>query len=202
MIGRLSGVLIDKQPHQVVIDVGGVGYLLQIPLSTYTELGELDQPVTLLVRCLLRDEQLQLYGFLTARERQLFDLLIGISGVGPALALKVLSGLPVNELLTALRNGSADRLTAIPGIGRKTAERIVVELRDRLRHLVPEPTAARPATPLETDIVSALINLGYDRRPAESAARAALAQGATDFESAFRAALGVLTASRTRPAEK
>src|SRR5579884_295515 len=203
MIGRLSGILVEKQPHLVVVDVGGVGYELQVPLSTSTALEEPPRSVTVWVRCLLREEQLQLFGFATAAERQMFDLLIGASGVGPALALRVLSGLPVEELLTAIRAGRVDQLMSIPGVGKKTAERIVVELRDRLSALEPAAAAAAPAGaggPAD-DVVSALINLGYERREAEAAVRSA-APSAADFDSLFRAALSALSAQKPSRAEK
>jgi|SRR5579875_308336 Holliday junction DNA helicase RuvA len=203
MIGRLSGILVEKHSHLIVVDVGGVGYELQVPLSTSAALEDPPRSVTVLVRCLLREEQLLLYGFRTPAERQMFDLLIGTSGVGPALALRVLSGLPVEELLAAIRAGRVDRLMSIPGVGKKTAERIVVELRDRLSALEPAAAPAAPASatgPAE-DVVSALINLGYDRREAEAAVRS-VAGGAGDFETLFRAALAALSARKASRAEK
>src|SRR5690348_14394432 len=137
MIGQLRGALIDKRPNQVVIDVSGVGYQVQIPLSTFAALGALHAETTLLIHTHLREDQIALYGFLTARERQCFELLISASGVGPALALKILSGMSVEEMLPAIRAGDLVRLTRIPGVGRKTAERIVVELRDKLAAMEP-----------------------------------------------------------------
>src|SRR5437016_3373488 len=160
MIGHLRGQLADKRPNQVVVDVNGVGYLVSIPLSTFYALGE------------LHEDSIALYGFLTAREKQFFALLISASGVGPALALKILSGMSVDELLPAIRAGDLVRLTRIPGVGRKTAERIVVELRDKLAAMEPQQPEHVPAagrTQLESDVVSALLNLGYDRRAAEKA---------------------------------
>lgn len=197
MIARLSGTLVEKQPNQVIVDVGGVGYRVLIPLSTFTALGPLNEPVTLLVYTYLREDQLQLFGFLTARERRAFELLISVSGVGPALALKALSGMPVDELLPAIRRGEIEKLVRIPGIGKKTAERIIVELRDRLEDVVPEPMPAAPATAVEADVASALMNLGYERRDVEVAlVRAARSHPGAGFEPLFRAALNELGAKR------
>ena len=132
MIGLLRGHLLEKRPNQVLVDVGGVGYQASIPLSTFYSLGALREDVTLLIHTHLREDSIALYGFLTAREKQFFELLLSASGVGPVLALKILSGMSVDELIPAIRAGDLLRLTRIPGVGRKTAERIVVELRDRL----------------------------------------------------------------------
>lgn len=172
MIGHLRGQIVDKRPNQVLVDVNGVGYLVSIPLSTFYSLGELREEVTLLVHTHLREDSIALYGFLTAREKQFFEMLISASGVGPTLALKILSGMSVDELLPAIRAGDLVRLTRIPGVGRKTAERIVVELRDKLAAMElprPERVPAAGRTQLESDVVSALLNLGYDRRTAEKA---------------------------------
>src|SRR5438874_1547249 len=129
MIGQLRGRLAGKRPNQVLIDVGGVGYLVQVPLSTYAALGELHTEVTLLIYTHVREDALTLFGFVSSREKHFFELLISASGVGPALALRILSGMSVEELVPAIRGGDLVRLTKIPGAGRKTAERIVVELR-------------------------------------------------------------------------
>src|SRR5581483_543570 len=172
MIGYLRGKLVDKRPNQILVDVNGVGYVVSIPLSTFYSLGELHDEVTVLVHTHLREDSIALYGFLTAREKQFFELLISASGVGPSLALKILSGMSVDELLPAIRAGDLVRLTRIPGVGRRTAERIVVELRDKLAAMEPAEPEHVPAagrTQLESDVVSALLNLGYDRRAAEKA---------------------------------
>jgi Holliday junction DNA helicase RuvA len=202
MIGHLRGQLADKRPNQVVVDVGGVGYLVSIPLSTFYALGELHQEVSLLIHTHVREDSLALYGFLTAREKQFFELLLSASGVGPVLALKILSGMSVEELLPAVRHGDLARLTTIPGVGRKTAERMVVELRDKLAALEAperEPEAAAGRTQLDADVISALINLGYDRRVAEKALEEGRGNGANaDFESLLRSTLQRLT----RPAPK
>ena len=171
MIGLLRGRLLEKRPNQVILDVGGVGYLVAVPLSTFAALGELHAEVTLLIHTHVREDALSLYGFLSAREKHLFELLLGASGVGPSLALKILSGMNVEELVPAIRGGDLARLTKIPGVGRKTAERMVVELKDKLEAVVVE--AEKPAPLLlpasRADVKSALINLGYDERTAEAA---------------------------------
>ena len=172
MIGLLRGQLVDKRPNQVLVDVNGVGYQVSIPLSSFYALGELRENVVLLIHTHLREDSITLYGFLTSREKHFFELLISASGVGPSLALKILSGMSVDELLPAIRAGDLVRLTRIPGVGRKTAERIVVELRDKLAAMAPPEPEQVPAagrTQLESDVVSALLNLGYDRRAAEKA---------------------------------
>src|SRR5271154_3234983 len=132
MIGSLRGKLTEKRPNQILLDVGGVGYQVQIPLSTFAVLGALHEETTLLIHTHVREDQFSLYGFLTSREKQCFELLISASGVGPALALKILSGMGLEELVPAIRKGDLAQLVRIPGVGRKTAERMVVELRDKL----------------------------------------------------------------------
>ena len=197
MIGLLRGRLLDKRPNQVILDVGGVGYLVAIPLSTFATLGELHAEVTLLVHTHVREDALALYGFLSAREKHLFELLLGASGVGPTLALKILSGMNVEELIPAIRTGDLARLTKIPGVGRKTAERMVVELKDKLEAVTVEaekPPTASPAG-AAADVKSALINLGYDERAADAAVAEAKRQASTaDFENLLRATLAALSA--------
>src|SRR5580700_1641697 len=200
MIGYLRGQLVDKRPNQVLVDVNGVGYVVSIPLSTFYSLGELHDDVTLLVHTHLREDSIALYGFLTAREKQFFELLISASGVGPSLALKILSGMSVDELLPAIRAGDLVRLTRIPGVGRKTAERIVVELRDKLAAMEPpqpERGGAPAGTPIEADVISALLNLGYDRRTAEKALEevAGDGRGAPDADGAMQSFEALLRAT-------
>ena len=203
MIGQLRGRLAEKRPNQVLIDVGGVGYLVQVPLSTYAALAELHTEVTLLIYTHVREDALALFGFVSAREKHFFELLISASGVGPALALKILSGMSVEELVPAIRSSDLVRLTKIPGVGRKTAERIVVELKDKLEAVTIEtekPTLASPAG-IEADVVSALVNLGYDERAAEDAAAEGKREtGAANFETLLRAALQTLSAPKGRAA--
>jgi holliday junction DNA helicase RuvA len=201
MIGLLRGRLLEKRPNQVILDVGGVGYLVAVPLSTFAALGELHGEVTLLIHTHVREDALALYGFLSAREKHLFERLLGASGVGPTLALKILSGMNVEELVPAIRSGDLARLTKIPGVGRKTAERMVVELKDKLETVSVEtekPAAASPAG-VAADVRSALINLGYDERTAESAVAEAKRQGgAANFEQLLRVTLTVLSAPQKR----
>ncbi len=195
MIGHLRGRLVDKRINQVLVDVGGVGYLVHIPLSTFYRLGELHDEVTLLTHTHVREDVIALYGFLTSREKHFFELLISASGVGPALALKILSGMSVEEIVPAIRHANIEHLTRIPGVGRKTAERIVVELRDKLEGIAGVETAAAAApTGLAADVVSALLNLGYDRRAAEKAVEEVAPDGSSaSFEAVLRAALQRLT---------
>jgi Holliday junction DNA helicase RuvA len=200
MIGLLRGRLLDKRPNQVILDVGGVGYLVAIPLSTFATLGELHAEVTLLIHTHVREDALALYGFLSAREKHLFELLLGASGVGPTLALKILSGMNVEELIPAIRTGDLVRLTKIPGVGRKTAERMVVELKDKLEAVTveAEKPAASPAG-AAADVSSALVNLGYDERAAEAAVSEAKRQaGTANFETLLRATLAALSAPQKR----
>jgi Holliday junction DNA helicase RuvA len=203
MIGQLRGRLTDKRPNQVLVDVGGVGYVVQVPLSTFAALGELHAEVTLLIHTHVREDALSLYGFLSSREKHFFEMLLSASGVGPSLALKILSGMSVEELVPAIRGGDLGRLTKIPGVGRKTAERIVVELKDKLEAVTVEverPTASSPAG-IEADVVSALVNLGYEARAAESAvADARRENGLGNFEKLLRVSLQVLSAPKGRAA--
>src|SRR6202166_1530078 len=158
MIGQLRGRLAEKRPNQVLVDVGGVGYLVQVSLSSYAALGELHTEVTLPIPTHVREVALALYGFVSSREKHLVEMLLSASGVVPSLALKILSGMSVEELVPAIRGSDLGRLTQIPGVGRKTAERIVVELKDKLDAVAIEtqkPMAASPAG-AEADVVSAL----------------------------------------------
>ena len=197
MIAQLRGTLADKRPNQVLVDVGGVGYLVHIPVSTFYALGDLHSNVTLLIHTQVREDAIALYGFLSSREKHLFELLISASGVGPVLALKILSGMSVDDLVPAVRAGDLVRLTRIPGVGRKTAERIVVELRDKLAAME-NPEAVRPPAATSgtaADVVSALLNLGYEQRAAEQAVERAGKNGAPEsFEALLRATLQLLSA--------
>jgi len=195
MIAFLRGRVHDKQPNRVTVDVGGVGYEVHVPLSTFYNVGDEGEEVSLRVYTHVREDALQLYGFLTDLERQLFERLIGISGIGPKLAIVVLSGMETRELLTAVQRADVARLTTIPGIGKKTAERIVLELKDRLAQIA-VPTATGPAAPassadqLRSDLLSALLNLGYHRQQAEKAIDATVKSNPdASFEHAVRTAL-------------
>ncbi len=199
MIGLLRGRLLDKRPNQVILDVGGVGYLVAVPLSTFAALGDLHAEVTLLIYTHVREDALALYGFLSAREKHLFELLLGASGVGPTLALRILSGMNVEELIPAIRSGDIARLTKIPGVGRKTAERMVVELKDKLESVAVESEKPAPSSPagVEADVKSALLNLGYDERSADTALATAKPEaGTSNFEKLLRVTLTALSATR------
>jgi Holliday junction DNA helicase RuvA len=192
MIALLRGTLVEKHPNQVILDVGGVGYDVIVPISTFSKLPEAGAEARLRIHTHVREDMLALYGFLSQDEKNLFEKLIGVSNIGPGLAIKVLSGMDAADLLTAIRRGEIERLVRIPGVGKKTAERIVLELRDKL----PAPPGAdnAPAPPalseLDDDVLSALLNLGCARPAAEAAVRKARAGGAPDaFEPLFRKAL-------------
>jgi Holliday junction DNA helicase RuvA len=174
MIAFLRGRILEKQPNRVIVDVNGVGYEVVIPLSTFYDVGDEGSEVALRVHTHVREDALQLYGFITDFERQVFERLIAISGIGPKLALAVLSGVDSRDLVIAVQRGDVARLKGIPGIGKKTAERIVLELRDRLAQLtVPDAAASGVATVegerLRADLLSALQNLGYHRPQADKA---------------------------------
>jgi holliday junction DNA helicase RuvA len=196
MIGSLRGKLIEKRPNQILVDINGVGYQVQIPLSTFASLGALHAETSLLIHTHVREDQLTLYGFVTAREKQCFELLISASGVGPSLALKILSGMSIEELVPAIRKGDLAQLVKIPGVGRKTAERIVVELRDKLV-VIDVPDAGKQSTrsQLEEDVASALSNLGYDTKSVERAIEKSRAASGADFEKLLRSALQILGSS-------
>lgn len=201
LIARLTGKLIQKQPNAIIVDVGGVGYELIVPLSTFYDLGPLGSEVTLRAYTYVREDALQLYGFHTDRERRLFLLLTSVSGIGPRLAITALSGLNAEELILAIQQNNLARLVAIPGVGKKTAERLIVELRDKVSTLVgafPEDAvsgaAGVEASTMREDLVSALVNLGYQRNAADKAVTTAFAEdtGST-FESALKRALRTLS---------
>jgi len=196
MIGSLRGKLIEKRPNQLLVDVNGVGYQVQIPLSTFASLGALHAETNLLIHTHVREDQITLYGFVSAREKQCFELLISASGVGPSLALKILSGMSIEELVPAIRKSDLAQLVKIPGVGRKTAERIVVELRDKLV-VIDVPQAGKPSTrsQLEDDVASALMNLGYDTKSVERAVEKSRASSGNDFEKLLRSSLQILGSS-------
>ena len=194
MIGSLRGKLIEKRPSHVLVDVGGVGYQVQVPLSTFAVLGPLHSEATLLIYTHVREDQLALYGFATAREKHCFELLISASGVGPSLALKILSGMGIEDLVPAIRKGDVARLVLIPGVGKKTAERMVVELRDKLAAVdVEEAGKPRTRSQLESDVASALVNLGYDGRLVDRAIEKARGEANGNFEDLLRASLQILS---------
>jgi Holliday junction DNA helicase RuvA len=198
MIALLRGVLVEKHPNQAIIEAGGVGYDVTIPVSTYTHLPDAGAEVKLRIHTHVREDALALFGFLTQDEKAIFEKLIGVSGIGPTLAVKILSGLAAPDLINAIRRGEVDRLVRIPGIGKKTAERMVLELRDKLPAVSgeepSEPSGAAALSPIDQDVLSALLNLGCGRPQAEAAVRKAKASAASasanaDFEPLFRRAL-------------
>ena len=191
MIAQLSGVLAHKSPEHLVVDVHGVGYQVLVPLNTFYRLPEVGAPVRLLVHTHVREDALQLFGFLDREERELFLLLLGVSGIGPRLALNILSGRPTQDLESALEAGDLVRLVGIPGVGKKTAERLVLELRDKVKVVrgARGTDDGRRAVGLEAEAVSALVNLGYRPAEAERAVKAACAAGASDLEGVIRTAL-------------
>jgi len=193
VIAHLRGTILEKHPNRVVVDVGGVGYDVAVPLSTFYGLGDAGQQVALRVHTHVREDALALFGFASVLELDLFERLIGISGIGPKLGLAVLSGIEPQELIGAIQRGDLTRLTAIPGVGKKTSERIVLELKDRLpkTQAVPAAPEAGAVPVLRDDLVSALINLGYHRPLAEKAVDAALTVAGRDagFERTLKQAL-------------
>jgi holliday junction DNA helicase RuvA len=200
MIAHLSGTLLSKQATSVILDVAGVGYEVSIPLSTFYELEDPGSTVQLRIYTHVREDALQLYGFKTARERELFLRLISVSGIGPKLGITLLSGMSADEMITSIRNNNLAKLTLIPGVGRKTAERLVMELRDKVASLsaaVDEDLGARSdvaAVPTEdsmrSDALSALLNLGYQRNAAEKAVSASLGENdEVSVESILRSSL-------------
>jgi Holliday junction DNA helicase RuvA len=191
MIAHLRGKLLLKHPNQIIVEVGGVGYEVNISVPTFSDLPDSGCDVSLHVRTQVREDAISLYGFSRADEKQLFEKLITVSGIGPKLAMTILSGMAAGDLNGAIRGNDVARLTRIPGIGRKTAERMVLELRDKL---LPTGTEAMPVatlSPVEEDVLSALVNLGYQRPIAEKALTGVSKTGS--FEAVFRATLGHLS---------
>jgi len=188
MIAHLSGTLLSKEPNQVIVDVGGVGYDVTIPLSTFYDLDDEESDVKLLIYTHVKEDALQLYGFKSPSERKLFIHFISVSGVGPKLGIALLSHMKADELIESIKSNNLARLTQIPGVGRKTAERLVVDLRDKMIQMsqaqVAEQTGTRPEAvyvssedSVRADALSALLNLGYQRSGAEKAIDAALGEG-------------------------
>lgn len=203
MIAQIRGRLAVKEPHRVVVDVNGVGYLVFVPLSTFYRLPEVPGEVFLHTHTHVRDDAIQLFGFHTQEEQALFELLQGVAGIGPRLATNILSGISVEELVPALSEGDLARLRAVPGVGRKLAERLVVELREKVATLrrpqQPVPTTARgPEDRAVDDVVSALVNLGWNRKDAAKIAEAARKElgPSAEFEALVKAALRGLSDSR------
>ena len=194
MIAHLRGRILEKHPNRIIVEVDGVGYDVSVPLSTFYGLGEPGGEIALRIHTHVREDALALYGFASLLEQDLFERLIGVSGIGPKLALAVLSGIEPLELVQAIERGDLARLTAIPGVGKKTSERIVLELKDRLPRARPAAVAVggeSQAPALRDDLLSALMNLGYHRPLAEKAVDAVLRAGGSDvgFERTLKQAL-------------
>ncbi len=193
MIAHLRGRLIAKHPNQAIVETAGVGYDVTITVPTFSELPAQGSEVALHIHTHVREDALALFGFLRREEKQLFEKLITVSGIGPKLAITILSGMPAADMVGAIRGNDFARLTRIPGIGKKTAERMCVELRDKLEGFgATQPAVTHSA--VEEDVISALSNLGYQRAIAEKAVeRAAQSAGRENFDAMFRAALGALS---------
>ena len=195
MIAQLSGRILRKEPQELILDVAGVGYRVAIPLSTFYRLGEPGAEVRVLTHTHVREDALALFGFLTTSEQALFERLISVAGVGPRLALGILSGIEAPDLVVALRSSDVARLTRIPGVGKKTAARLVVELKDKMEGLEGAPPSAEETTARPSDdLLSALVHLGYSRPEAERGVAKALEQGADGkFEDLLRRTLRILS---------
>jgi len=199
MIAQLRGTLLEKHPNQAIVDAAGVGYDVHIPVSTFTTLPDVGATVTLRIYTHVREDALMLFGFFSNDEKLIFEKLISVSGIGPKLAITVLSGLATPELVTAIRGGDIPRLVRIPGVGKKTAERIVLELKEKLLEVGAGESRASTAgagprlTGIDQDVFSALVNLGCSPQTAEEAIRKAREKGAEErFEPLFRAALALV----------
>jgi Holliday junction DNA helicase RuvA len=195
MIAHLRGKLLAKHPNQAIVEAGGVGYDVTISVPTYSDLPTVGGEVALHVHTHVREDMIALYGFLLSSEKRLFEKLITVSGIGPKLAITILSGMAADEMVNAIRGNDIARLTRIPGIGKKTAERMVLELRDKMTiEKAGEIPAAPAMSPLEEDVLSALMNLGYQRTAADKALAAVSKNGKTgSFDVMFREALAALS---------
>jgi Holliday junction DNA helicase RuvA len=195
MIAHINGKLILKTSGYVVIDVGGIGYEVFIPLSTYYKLPGLNETVALKTHTFIKDDSIQLYGFLSHKERELFQMLIGVMGIGPKLARNILSGMSPDALVSSIAGGDLVNLKTLPGVGKKTAERLILELKDSVRAMAEFKSGEAVLSGLHNDVISALNNLGYKPAQAKEAlnmARADSSDGA-GFEELFKAALKVLS---------
>jgi len=195
MIAHLRGKLLAKHPNQAIVETGGVGYDVTISVPTFSDLPTVGAEISLHIHTHVREDAIALYGFLRLSEKTLFEKLITVSGIGPTLAIKILSGMAADEMVGAIRGNDVARLTRIPGIGRKTAERMVLELRDKLPEAGPAAAPAVPAlSATEEDVLSALVNLGYQRAAAEKAVSMVAGQGqGKPFDVLFRETLGRLS---------
>ena len=193
MIAHLRGKLLAKHPNQIIVETGGVGYELTISIPTFSDLPEAGADVSLHVYTHVREDLIALYGFLRSSEKLLFEKLITVSGIGPKLAITILSGMAADDMARAIRSNDIARLTRIPGIGKKTAERMVLELRDKLPEAGTAPVAISTHSAIEEDVLSALVNLGYQRAAAEKALSAVAKKSGATFEVLFRETLAGLS---------
>jgi Holliday junction DNA helicase RuvA len=195
MIAHLRGTLLEKHPNMAIVDAHGVGYEVTIPVSAFSSLPEIGQPVALHIHTHVREDALSLFGFVSSADKNLFLKLITVSGIGPSLAIKTLSGLQSADLIAAIKSGAIEQLVRIPGVGKKTAERMVLELRDKLDLGVPDRPGAAPSpksnfSTTEEDVISALMNFGANRASAEAAVnKAKSAEQSNEFDALFRRAL-------------
>lgn len=195
MIGYLKGILIDKKANSVLLDVNGVGYAVHIPVSTFYDLPEEGSAISLFIYTHVREDILALYGFRTTREKAVFEKLIGVSGIGPKMGIAFLSGMTVEELIPAIQRQDVLKLSTIPGVGRKTAERVALELREQLPALLSETAQAPAEKSMQEDLISALVNLGYHRSLAERTAKGVLekAKPETAFETLLKNSLQLIS---------
>jgi Holliday junction DNA helicase RuvA len=192
MIAHLRGKLISKHPNQAIVEAGGVGYDVVISIPTFSELPGLNAEVSLFIHTHVREDALALFGFLRAQEKQLFEKLLSVSGIGPKLAITILSGMQAETMIAAIKGNNVAALTRIPGIGKKTAERMVLELRDKLDTFSVSAEVTAAATPVEEDVISALVNLGYQRPLAEKALARLGNVSSESFDTLFRKAMAAL----------
>jgi holliday junction DNA helicase RuvA len=196
MIGYLKGILAEKKPNSLLLDVNGVGYLVNIPVSTFLELPEEGSTLALFIYTHVREDLLALYGFRTMREKLLFEKLISVSGIGPKVAISFLSGMSSDELIPAIQNQDIGKLSTIPGVGRKTAERVSLELREKIPQLMSESAQVAAEKPMREDLISALVNLGYQQALAERIVKHVLDKSKSDasFEELLKSALHGISA--------
>ena len=192
MIAHLRGKLISKHPNQAIVEAGGVGYDVVISVPTFSELPGLNAEVSLFIHTHVREDALALFGFLRPQEKQLFEKLLSVSGIGPKLAITILSGMPAEAMIAAIKGNNVASLTRIPGIGKKTAERMVLELRDKLDTFSVSAGITAAATPVEEDVISALVNLGYQRPLAEKALARLGNVSSESFDTLFRKAMAAM----------
>jgi holliday junction DNA helicase RuvA len=195
MIGHLKGTLLEKKPNSVLLDVNGVGYVVNIPVSSFYDLPEEGTPLQLFVYTHVREDMIALYGFRTQRDKNLFEKLISVSGVGPKMGVAFLSGMTAEELIPAIQKQDIVKLTTIPGVGRKTAERVALELREQVPALLSEIATAPEEKSMREDLISALVNLGYHRNLAERAIKSVLdkAKSEDSFEVLLKHSLQMIS---------